>query len=37
MATVSNDDNDNSRQIEVSPLTNYNVMVLTNDLIKIHR
>ncbi len=27
MATVSNDDNDNSRQIEVSPLTNYNVMV----------
>ena len=27
MATVSNDDNDNTRQIEVSPLTNYNVMV----------
>ena len=27
MATVSNDDNDNTRQIEVSPLTNYNVLV----------
>ena len=27
MATVSNNDNDNTRQIEVSPLTNYNVMV----------
>ncbi len=27
MATVSNDDNDNTRQIVVSPLTNYNVMV----------
>ena len=27
MATVSNDDNDDTRQIVVSPLTNYNVMV----------
>ena len=27
MATVSNDDNDETRYIEVSPLTNYNVMV----------
>ena len=27
MATVSNDDNDDTRQIEVSPLTNYNVLV----------
>lgn len=27
MATVSNDDNDETRHIEVSPFTNYNVMV----------
>ena len=27
MATVSNDDNDDTRYIEISPLTNYNVMV----------
>ena len=27
MATVSNDDNDETRNIEISPLTNYNVMV----------
>ena len=34
-ATVSNYDNDETRQIVVAPLTNYNVTVLTNDLIKI--
>ena len=27
MATVSNDDNDDTRYIEISPLTNYNIMV----------
>ncbi|TXI69190.1 MAG: hydrolase [Flavobacterium sp.] len=27
MATVSNDDNDETRYIEISPLTNYNVMI----------
>ena len=27
MATISNDDNDETRYIEISPLTNYNVMV----------